>query len=89
VKYHDEQIEQERENFSEYLTNEIRLIVDRMRSFFLTLVAAVSAFSLLATPAEAGGKRQHQRGWNDDNRPARFDRHVLFDRPVFIQLLWS
>jgi hypothetical protein len=41
-----------------------------MRSLFLTLVAAVSAFSLLATPTQA----------NDDDRRARFDRSDRFDR---------
>ena len=40
------------------------------RSFFLTLVAAVSAFSLLATPTQA----------NDGDRRARFDRSDRFDR---------
>jgi hypothetical protein len=35
------------------------------RSLLLTLVA-VAAFGLMATPAEAGGRKKHcNRGWND------------------------
>jgi hypothetical protein len=37
----------------------------RMRSFVLTLVAAVSAFALLATSAEAGDKKKNRRDRDD------------------------
>jgi hypothetical protein len=38
----------------------------KKRSWLLTLVAAVSAFALLATPAQAGGRKKHcYRGWNN------------------------
>jgi len=38
----------------------------KKRSCFLTLAAAVSVFALLATPAEAGGRKKHcYRGWNN------------------------
>ncbi|HEY5770293.1 MAG TPA: hypothetical protein VIS71_10655 [Terrimicrobium sp.] len=38
----------------------------KVRSSLLTLVAAVSVFALLATPAQAGGKKKHcYRGWNN------------------------
>jgi len=39
----------------------------KKRSCLLTLVAAASVFALLATPAEAGGRKKHcYRGWNND-----------------------
>jgi hypothetical protein len=40
----------------------------KARSWFLTLVTAISAVALLATPAEAGGKKKkkyYRHGWND------------------------
>jgi hypothetical protein len=41
----------------------------KKRSFLLPLIAAVSAFALLATPAEAGGRKKHcHRGWHDGGR---------------------
>ena len=36
----------------------------KTKTSLLTLLAAVSAFALLATPAQAGG-RHHHRGWNN------------------------
>jgi hypothetical protein len=37
----------------------------KTRSRLLTAVAAISAFALLATPAQAGGRKKHYyRGWN-------------------------
>jgi hypothetical protein len=68
----------------------------RTRSFFLTLVAAVSAFSLLATPAEAGAKGTISAvGTTTTGPPVLIDRPVLIDQsvfidpPVFIQVLGS
>jgi hypothetical protein len=52
----------------------------RTRSFILTLVAAVSAFALLATSAEAGDRKKNRRNSDgygyyqrdrDDERRAR------------------
>ena len=37
----------------------------RTRSFILTLVAAVSAFALLATSAEAGDRKKNKRDRDD------------------------
>ena len=46
----------------------------KKRSFLLTLVAAVSAFALFATSAEAGGRKKHcNRGWHDGG-------HGYYDR---------
>jgi Ni/Co efflux regulator RcnB len=57
----------------------------RTRSFILTLVAAVSAFTLLATSAEAGDRRKRDRDndrrWDDD-RPARVYRGARINRPA-------
>jgi len=37
----------------------------KTRSWLLTVVAAISAFVLLATPAHAGGRKHWHRGWNN------------------------
>jgi hypothetical protein len=38
----------------------------KTRSWLLTVVAAISALALVATPAEAGGKKKHRHhGWNN------------------------
>jgi hypothetical protein len=37
----------------------------KTRSCLLTVVAAVSAFALLATPVQAGGRKHWHRGWNN------------------------
>ena len=41
----------------------------KRKSFLLTLLAAVSALALMATPAEAGGKKKDRdRDWRDGDR---------------------
>jgi len=37
----------------------------KARSWILTIFAAISAFALLATPAQAGGNRHHRHSWNN------------------------
>jgi hypothetical protein len=37
----------------------------KVRSWILTIFAAISAFALLATPAQAGGNRHHRHSWNN------------------------
>ena len=72
----------------------------KMRSFLLTVIAAVSAFALFATPAQAGGKRYYQRGgwnncgygyyqrgWNNYGyyRPVRYYRPVYYYQAPYYQ----
>ena len=37
----------------------------KVRSWILTIFAALSALALLATPAQAGGNRHHRHSWNN------------------------
>jgi hypothetical protein len=48
-----------------HLPLENRINIMRTRSFILTLVAAVSAFALLATSAEAGDRKKNRRDRDD------------------------
>ena len=47
----------------------------KRKSFLLTLLAAVSALALMATPAEAGGKKKDRdRDWRDGDRRQGYSR---------------
>jgi hypothetical protein len=37
----------------------------KVRSWILTIFAALSALALLVTPAQAGGNRHHRHSWNN------------------------
>ena len=52
-----------------------RFLLMKMRSWLLTIVAALSGFAMLATPAEAGNKKHHRHHyWEDKGRYSYYNR---------------
>jgi hypothetical protein len=55
--------------------DEYRFITMKMRSRLLPVVAAFSGLAILATPAQAGGKKHHRHHyWEDEGRYTYYNR---------------